>query len=210
MLSIFQQLPLVVSYYTLNTPYEKEVEGLRSSCEQFGIEAHIEGISNLGSWEKNCAFKPFFIREKMREFQRPLFWLDADAVFLQQPKFEMFLTYDFSVLKFPDTVSMIHRVRASTVFINSTVEGLGILDEWCGATEKITLEMGSEPPFLDQISLYWVLMQNQIASIGQMPLSYCKVFDYDSELIDQKNVVIEQNQASRRLKSFYQLAKESP
>ena len=204
MSSFLRPMPLVISYYTLGTPYEEEVKYLIRSCEQFGVDSLIEGIPCKGSWEANCAFKPFFIREKMKELQRPLFWVDADAVFLQTPDLALFLDHDFAVLQLSDAVDINHRIRASSVFINTTFEGYNILEAWCKNSEDAIKEHGQAPAFLDQISLYLELKHNQSAEVAQMPLSYCKVFDYDSVLIDQKLVVIEQNQASRRLRSFFQ------
>ena len=48
---------IVVSFYTENTIYEKEVEDLRTSCEILGIEHFIQPRKDLGCWEKNCAQK---------------------------------------------------------------------------------------------------------------------------------------------------------
>ena len=50
-------IPTVVSYYTKNTPYEDEIKHLIASCEKFGIPYEIDGIPNLGSWEKNCCYQ---------------------------------------------------------------------------------------------------------------------------------------------------------
>lgn len=70
------QDPLVISFYTENTPYQLEVLALISSCNELGIEAEIEGVPSEGSWERNCALKPFFIRKKLLEKKRPVFgWM---------------------------------------------------------------------------------------------------------------------------------------
>jgi hypothetical protein len=203
MLPLFHPVPLVISFYTLDTPYEKDVQNLVNSCKKFDVDMHIEGIPDRGSWELNCAYKPFFIREKLQAFERPIFWVDADAVFLQKPDFEMFLTEDFSVVQLSDQVEPCYRVRAGSIFVNTTVEGWNILDAWCQEAERLIKEKGAPIKFLDQMSLYQVLCQNQTAHIGEMPLSYCKVYDYDSEYIDQSKVVIEHHQASRRHRFFF-------
>ena len=71
--------PLVISFYTIDTPYQKEVERLRASCERFGIEHHIAGLPSRGRWEHNCAMKGLFIRDRLEEFRRPVLWIDADG-----------------------------------------------------------------------------------------------------------------------------------
>lgn len=63
--------PLVISFYTKNTPYQLDAHHLIASCEKFGIEHAVEGIDSYGSWELNCAYKPFFIAEKLRQFECP-------------------------------------------------------------------------------------------------------------------------------------------
>jgi hypothetical protein len=89
-------VPIVVSYYTKNTVYEQEAQNLICSCEQFGIDHLVEAVEDLGSWEKNCAFKPYFLQQKMKELQRPLLWVDADAMFLQKMKQEPFMEADLA------------------------------------------------------------------------------------------------------------------
>ena len=91
------QEPLVVSFYTENTPYQVEVLHLIESCKKFGIESDIVGVPSRGSWEQNCAFKPFFIRDKLKQIQRPLFWIDADAIFKKHPDFSPLLHADIAL-----------------------------------------------------------------------------------------------------------------
>src|SRR3989339_1259858 len=140
------QIPLIVSYYTKNTPYEKEVENLIHSCKKFNIECHVEGIENKGTWEENCAFKPYFMKEKMKEFQRPLLWVDADAVFLQGLKFEDFM---FSDLVFYYDLSIKDprfSAFAGTIYVNATEGGVASLDLWCHYSDKIIKAEEKVPP----------------------------------------------------------------
>ncbi len=192
------QIPLVVSYYTKKTPYEKEVETLINSCKKFNIESHIEGIEDKGSWEENCAFKPYFMKEKMKEFQRPLLWVDADAVFLQPLKFEDFMFsdlvfyYDLTI-KDPRFCAM-----AGTVYVNGTEGGQSSLDLWCHYSDKIIKAEGKIPPYVDQVSLYFTILSSPSFNFTQLPIIYVKVFDRYIPGLDLAEVVIEHNQASRR------------
>ena len=44
------EAPLVISFYTENTPYQLEIHVTRiASCNEHGIEAEIEGIPSEGS-----------------------------------------------------------------------------------------------------------------------------------------------------------------
>ena len=61
--------PLVISFYTKNTPYEAEVQNLIDSCRRFDLPHQIEGVESFGSWEMNCAFKPYFILKQLKQLQ---------------------------------------------------------------------------------------------------------------------------------------------
>jgi len=201
MASFLSDQVLVISYYTLDTPYEKEVENLQASCKAWGIDAHIEGVKNRGSWERNCAIKPFFILNKWMQFQRPLFFVDADAVFCKSPDFTSFFSYDFSVMHLK-TEDKHFKIRASSLFVNATALARKLLEDWCTETKNVVEREKDATPFLDQSSLCEVLEKNTEAKIYNMPLSYCKVFDVDFETVAPGELVIQQFQASRRFKDF--------
>jgi hypothetical protein len=195
---MFAEVPLVVSYYTKKTPYEKEVENLIESCKLFNVEYHIEGIEDRGSWKENCAYKPYFLREKMKQFKRPILWVDADAIFLKGLRFEEFM---FSDLVFYYDLSIQDprfSAMAGTVYINATEGGRASLDLWCYYTEEILKMTGEVTPYLDQASLYFTVLSKPSFNYTELPITYVKVFDRSIEGIHPSEVVIEHNQASRR------------
>ncbi len=201
MVAFFSQIPLVVSYYTKGTPYEEEVEFLRKSCQEFGIECYIEGVENRGSWEENCAYKAYFMREMMQRFRRPLLWVDADAVFLRPLVFEECMFADLALIRIKEDQGDRFCVYSGTVYVNGTEGGIKGLDLWCHYSDKIRKETGIAPPFMDQISLHMVLLAKPSIQIEPLPLKYGKIFDKDVEGVDESNVMIEQRQASRRFKN---------
>jgi len=197
-MSLFAQLPTVVSYYTKNTPYEKEVLNLIASCEEFGIDYLIEGVEDGGSWEKNCALKPHFLQEKFRQLGKPVLWVDADAVFLRPMEFEEFMFCDLAVFFDEKQTDPRFKVRAGTLYVNGNQKGLEALELWRCQSEKIRRFEERDLPFQDQVGLYFSVLANPGIRIGNLPLKYCKVFDEDSGKIDPSEVVIEHRQASRR------------
>ena len=197
-MSALFQLPLVVSYYTKKTLYENEVENLIDSCKKFEIEHYIEGIENRGSWGENCAFKPYFLRKKMKEFKRPLLWVDADAVFLQGLKFEDFMFSDLVFYYDPKIRDFRFSAFAGTVYVNATAGGCKSLDLWCHYSDEIIKETGKPPLYIDQVSLHFSMLSKPSFNFIQLPIVYAKVFDRYVEGLDPKAVVIEHNQASRR------------
>ncbi len=188
---------LVISFFTHDTPYEEEAERLRASCKAFQIKHHIEGVPSRGSWLKNVAMKPQFIYEKLIEFQRPLFWVDADGAFKMKPQFEQFYPFDLAVREVPT-----HRndrwlkLAASSIFFNSTPETIDFAKRWA---ERTVQKIDEDPVnlfFVDQTSLLEMIEGSPHLQVGKLPLSYCKVFD---DVQQCSEVVIEQYQASRRL-----------
>ena len=193
----------VICFYTANTPYEQEVENLRISCENHEVDAHIEAKSSAGSWEKNVALKPFFILEKLLHFQSPILWIDADAVFLQKPDFSLFMESDLSLRT---NQLFVQDKRFSlcggTIFINYTRAGVEFVEKWCKrCNEQIERET---VPFIDQITLYEELQENNNVKLFPMPISYCKIYDIDSFFINDEDVIIEHRQASRTFKHLIQ------
>ncbi len=86
----------LISFFTVATPYEAEVERLRSSCRRFGIEAQILGIPSDGAWVHNCSRKARFICDRLDRLGTPVLWVDADAEIVRRP--EIFESADFDVV----------------------------------------------------------------------------------------------------------------
>jgi len=196
---VFADIPLVVSYYSKKTPYEKEAEKLINSCKRFNIEHHVEGIEDRGSWKENCAYKPYFMKKKMKEFQRPLLWVDADAVFLQGLKFEEFMFSDLVFYYDLNIKDARFAAFAGTVYINATAGGHESLDLWCHFSDEIIKKTGEPTPYLDQVSLYFAILSKPSFNYAELPVIYAKVFDRHIHGLDPSEVVIEHNQVSRRL-----------
>lgn len=190
--------PIVICFYTLDTPYEQEVLNLITSCKKWGVELFVEGIKSRGAWETNCNHKPTFILEKLERFERPIFWADADSLFLQKPDFELFLPYDISVRKmeiFQNDPRFLF--NTASFFANYNAQTIGFLKAW----EKMCV--ASSTPFQDQLSLFTLLSQSsQPLRFFPMPVAYCKIYDIDRFFINDENVVLEQAQASRRYRNL--------
>ena len=190
--------PLVISFYTENSPYQLEVMALIASCQSHGIDAEIEGIPSEGSWERNCAIKPFFIRRKLLEKKRPVFWVDADAVFKKKPDFSSMSHSDLAFREMK-RFSNDRRFRyyAGSVFVNYTERGLEFVDKWCQHCQH-KIDKKGDLQFLDQISLVDLIESGEQVKIFSLPIAYAKVFDIDAQEINPEEIVVEHYQASRR------------
>jgi len=188
--------PLVVSYFTKDSLYEKEAENLILSCNKFNLDYHIEAAPSFGSWEKNCCFKPFFLLEKLYQLQKPLLWIDVDAVFVQKPKEEQWEKSCDIAVRFFESNRIADKTFSGTVFINYTPKSIQLLHMWSDECEKQFLNRTMESIW-DQACLSHVIhKQNHGAKIMPLPLGYSYIFD-EIQKIDCKELFIVHYQASR-------------
>ncbi len=194
------QEPLVISFYTENSPYQVEALSLIHSCHTLGIEAEIEGIPSEGPWERNCAIKPFFIRRKLLEKKRPVFWVDADAVFKKKPDFSSMMRADLAFREMK-RFSFDKRFKyfSGSFFLNHTAAGLKFIDKWCGYCQQ-KIDDKEDLVFLDQTSLVDLIERGESVKIFSLPIAYAKVFDLDAHEINPEEIVVEHYQASRRFR----------
>lgn len=173
-----------VSAFTVNTPYEEEVKKLKESLIEFGFSTdHIVPIKNLGTWEKNCAQKARVIKDKLRELNEPIIWIDADAVIEKQPIIFNQIEEDLAVCYYR------RQMCSGIIFIKPTQKMFEMLDEWINLCD-------TNPTKLDQ-DLLDLAIKNKKIKYFNLPTSYCKVDFFDAE-----EVVIVQNQASRKFKNI--------
>lgn len=197
-------LPLVISFYTVDTPYEEEVKYLQASCQSLGIDHHIEGIPSAGSWEMNCAFKPIFILQKMQEFKRPLLWVDADAVFLKPlENLSLFSEVDLGVRIYDVSEDHPSKIVSATVFVNATGASIKVVKWWAEECMKLLQDKNRKEEVWDQDALRRVLFQKEHgARFAPLPPSYSKILGHPKDEEMCFDPVIIQNQASRRYKKW--------
>lgn len=70
--------PIVVSFYTVGTPYEDDAKVLAASCDRHGLKHDIRPVATSGAWSGNCGKKAAVIRDALEKHDRILF-LDADC-----------------------------------------------------------------------------------------------------------------------------------
>ena len=183
--------PTIISYYTKETAYEEQVQRLIASCEKFNLSYSIDGIPNLGTWERNCCYKPKYILQKLTDLRKPVLWLDADAEIAVKPT----IFEDFS----PDVALHIakhlpddhpSKMTSGTIYLNHTLDAHNILKEWDKECETL---LQSDPEIWDQIALRNVILKSQ-ADVHPLSKSYYMVYDKWKE---GEEVFIYHYQASR-------------
>ncbi len=197
-------LPIVVSFYTKNTFYQLEVQNLIASCEKFEILSHIEPIESFGSWEINCAYKPFFIHRKLQELKRSVLWVDADAIFKKQPEELPVFAKDFAVrINFDIPIDHPSHIMSGTVYANYTSGADALLRLWSKRSQEGINRVGRKEEFWDQMSLRDALYcAENTAEFDSLPYTYAKIVDHRGDLQLTEEPVIEHYQASRRYKKL--------
>ena len=188
-----QNICKLISFYTENTIYEKEIETLESCCAKLRIPHYIEKRKDLGSWQKNCSQKPLFIHECLEKFQEPLFWVDADALVLrplhlQLPPCDMALYFNCFKTK---------HARNGTIYISPTEGSKKFLLQWYEELQNIN----THTPTPDQPVMIELLQKTSL-HIEKLPLSYSLVFDRDPLPLDQTVILHFQASRSRQIPPF--------
>jgi len=178
---------ITVAYCTKGA-YEAEVQKLRESMEKLKLPHQIRVIYSMGTWQKNCLYKPIFIKEMLQKYSKPVLYVDADAVFHKSPELFNTLSADFAVHYFRNA-----QLASGTLFFNNSVAAFNLLDAWIERNRNY-------PKDRDQDNLQRVLekpgWKNRLR-IHYLSAEYCKIFDLAPEV---KDPVIEHFQASRRLR----------
>lgn len=180
------------------------MQNLIASCAHYKLETSIEGVTSFGSWELNCAYKPFFLLKKLDELKKPLLWVDADGVFLYPPRWIDAFDSDIAT-RMDSKLAADHpsKVISSTIFINYTPAAIKLLKLWIKECQKELLDPKRKLEFWDQIAL-----RDAIANappgvrIAELPITYAKIYDHPEDCAQVPEPVIEHFQASRRFKNL--------
>ena len=174
-----------ISYY--NYKYKNEASKLRQSLETLGLNYHVAGIEDQGSWDANTHYKPIFIKQQIQN-QSAVVWLDSDCMVLQEPKLFFQIDCDVAFHRFKGK-----ELLSGTVFFKNTVKTVELLDRW--------IEINKEnPEIFDQKNLDTAIKSISDISIIELPPEYCFIFDLSKDYYPRVNPIIEHYQASRKFR----------
>ena len=94
-----------------------------------------------GDWRSNVSVKAPFVRHMMECLDRPLLWIDADAVVHQSLEIFEGADFDFAVYRREHH----HPFFGGLVFFNNTVGGKELLRAWAAAVEEHP-DVSDQPP----------------------------------------------------------------
>ena len=195
---------IVISFYTINTPYEIEVQRLQNSLRKLEVPFVIEGLKPKATWVENCALKANFVQNMLQKQNCDMWWLDADAVVVKA--LDNFCSQDVDIaahFRSPGDLT------SSAVFFRNNSKVRQIIDLWADYCEQY-------PLIWDQVLLSIAIHNTQLlekVSVYNLPSSYSEKTEkrWKKRLSNrikgffnsEHAPFIRQNMASRRFKSSY-------
>ena len=179
---------IVVAFYTENTPYEQEIENLRTSCNALGINYHFEGYETRGKWVLNAGIKPEFIWEMLHKFDERLLYIDADAIIREYPILAEEIDCDIAA-----HIMAGGSLLSGTVIFDNNDRVKSLVNEWVARTRK-------DPGIWDQKTLHETIVHHGPRlgiNFKELPQEYTKIFDKP-----WGEPIIEHFQASRKLRKL--------
>lgn len=196
--------PLIVSYYTPGTAYEDHASALKASVDRLGLDSRIEPRAPKASWVENCAQKALFVRDMRQQDERPILWIDADAI-LRRPVTELErFSGDFAVVKRGGW-----SFYGGQVYFGSGPNAEDLIERWCRYCTDY-------PNIWDQVSLgyaWWDLsLETDLQTLWLEPGLFAKskrnwLARYAQGVLSKAAVV--HKQESRRSKAGQRAPRES-
>ncbi len=177
---------IVVSYYTLGTPYETLVKGFIKALKTTNpdLEVIVQPILCQGSWVSNCSQKSSVLLELLTTLKDDLLYLDIDAIVKR--KIELPQGGEDIAVYFRG-----NELLSGTIYLKNTIEAREILNWWVEAQSKNEL-------IWDQKVLANVIKDKKI-KVGRLDERMCSIFDSKER---SKDPIVVHNQASRKFKKF--------
>jgi len=180
----------IVSFHTPD--YREHAEGLIASIEEKlpGVEYEIDAISGM-SWESATCLKGHFVWDKLRKSNKPVVWIDADAVVESDLKFP---SVDFAIYaRFADGVRHTWSpFRTGTVYFGKSEDASILARAWADACRART-------DGIDQWALFKAWLGQQVDQVYPstvwLPLAYCQKINESDE-----PALITHSMASRTLR----------
>jgi len=124
-------MTIITSFYTPDWQYPEFARQLTHDCEKLGLEYHIVEKQSNNDYAKNCNIKPFFIKESLEKFKKPILWMDVDGSIVSKPELILnntILEYDVAANRALNDASKIH---VGSIWLNYTKSTMSFIDDWC-------------------------------------------------------------------------------
>lgn len=191
--------PLVISFHT-HPEYKVHADRMEKSIRRFGFEVEVSAVESRGSWLSNAQYKAQFILDKLVEKKRDIVWLDADSIVNSYPT--LFDNFDGDIgvhicdwKRHTGGRRDQKELLGAVMYCRYNAKVVALLKAWVKA-------VALEPKRWEQLTLQYLLADTILGKsikLVEFPAEYCTIFD---TMVDVKEPVIEQFQASRYLRGL--------
>jgi len=190
--------PLVIAYYTVDTPYEDEAEVLKISLESVGYSYLVCGVPNLGSWQKNTQYKSIFIRDMLeRFFGKPLLYLDVDAIMIKPPVLLDNLKADIAAVHFSNGSELL----SGTLWLGNTKQCNRVIEKWIRLNEQFPETLPNGKQAWDQRTLEMAIKRIQGINFVELPQGYTYIVELTQRRCPNVDPVIMHTRGAKRFKN---------
>lgn len=191
---------IIVSYYTINTPYENEAKKLIKSLDVLDLNYDVIGVLNLGNWQANTRFKAKFMEDMLNKHQgKNLLYVDSDAIVHSKPILFENCVADIAV-RWQDFRWRKNECLSGTIFMANNNKTRELCQRW----QKINLSEGPHAKTFEQWNLGKVIaaMRAEGKIIDKnLPPEYTMIFDSMRAMYPNITPIIEHFQASRKFRN---------
>lgn len=169
---------LIACKYAQGSSYAAEARELCASAARFGYPVRTFEVPDQGDWWRNCANKPAYLLEALREHAGPLLCLDADCRVLE-PLDPLIAELDDCemLVKHRPECCFTARFNAAVLMVRRTPGTLAILQTWAEHGQRY----GSLHRFVEQGAFAeGVLFQQRHVRVRQLPERYHTMHEVDS------------------------------
>jgi len=189
--------PLVIAYFTVDTPYEHEAETLKASLESLDYSYHVCGVANLGSWQKNTQYKALFIKYMLDKYPgKNLLYLDVDAVMVKPPVLLDNLKADIAAVHFAKRVELL----SGTLYLGNTPQCKRVVNKWIRLNEKYPETLPNGKDAWDQRTLEMAIKRIEGVKFVELPQEYTWITELTQRLCPGLNPVIMHTRGAKRFK----------
>ena len=190
--------PLVIAYFTADTPYEGEAEVLKLSLESVGYSYEVCGIKNLGNWQKNTQVKSIFVRHMLEKHSnRRLLYLDVDAIMIKPPEILDDLKADIAAVHYAGRSELL----SGTLFLGNTRQCKRVVQKWIHLNEEYPERLPNGTEAWDQRTLAMAIKRIKGVNFVELPQEYTWITELTQKYNPGLDPVIMHTRGAKRFKN---------